>query len=255
MSKLPPAYKFIDLSDYGRPIARHIAMALKETSCTPVQVTWLFIISGLIAIAGMFFGYYYLAAFFLVLKSILDAADGELARIKETPSYTGRFFDSIADILLNSLIFYTLYIICDISFIYAFLSFLGIQLQGTLYNYYYVILRNKVNGDTTSRIFETDTPQALPGENQRTVTMLFKVYKLLYGFFDKIIYRLDNNAPQGKKMPNLFMTAVSSFGLGFQLLLIGIFLIIGLKEFIIPFFIWYTLMVFIFIAIRKLLNS
>ena len=255
MSKLPPAYKFIDLSDYGRPIARHIAMSLKETSCTPVQVTWLFIISGLIAIAGMFFGYYYLAAFFLVLKSILDAADGELARIKETPSYTGRFFDSIADILLNALIFYTLYIICDISFIYAFLGFLGIQLQGTLYNYYYVILRNKVNGDTTSRIFETETPQALPGENQRTVTMLFKVYKLLYGFFDKIIYRLDNKAPQGKKMPNLFMTAVSSFGLGFQLLLIGIFLIMGLKEFIIPFFLWYTLMVFIFIAIRKLLNS
>jgi hypothetical protein len=202
MSKLPAAYKFVDLSDYGRPIARQIAIFLKNTSCTPVQVTWLFIISGLIAVAGIFFGYFYLAAFFLVLKSILDAADGELARIKETPSYTGRFFDSIADILLNALIFYTLYIICDISFIYAFLGFLGIQLQGTLYNYYYVILRNKVNGDTTSRIFETDIPQALPGENQRTVTILFKIYKLLYGFFDKIIYRLDNEAPQGKKIPD-----------------------------------------------------
>jgi hypothetical protein len=255
MSKLPPAYKFVDLSDYGRPIARQIAISLKNTSCTPVQVTWLFIISGLIAIAGIFFGYFYLAAFFLVLKSILDAADGELARIKETPSYTGRFFDSIADILLNALIFSTLYIICDISFIYAFLGFFGIQLQGTLYNYYYVILRNKVNGDTTSRIFETDTPQALPGENQRTVTILFKIYKLLYGVFDKIIYRLDNKAPQGKKTPNWLMTAVSSFGLGFQLLLIGIFLILGIKEFIIPFFLWYTIMVFIFIAIRKFLNT
>ena len=255
MSKLPPAYKFVDLSDYGRPIARQIAISLKNTSCTPVQVTWLFIISGLIAIAGIFFGYFYLAAFFLVLKSILDAADGELARIKETPSYTGRFFDSIADILLNALIFFTLYIICDISFIYAFLGFFGIQLQGTLYNYYYVILRNKVNGDTTSRIFETDTPQALPGENQRTVTILFKIYKLLYGVFDKIIYRLDNKAPQGKKTPNWLMTAVSSFGLGFQLLLIGIFLMLGMKEFIIPFFLCYTLMVFIFIAIRKFLNT
>jgi hypothetical protein len=255
MSKLPAAYKFIDLSDYGRPIARYIALYLKDTNCTPVQVTWLFIVSGLIAIAGMFFGYYYLAAFFLVLKSILDAADGELARLKETPSYTGRFFDSIADILLNALIFYTLYIICDISFIYAFFGFLGIQLQGTLYNYYYVILRNKVNGDTTSRIFETDTPQALAGENQRTVNVLFKIYKLLYGVFDKIIYSLDNKAPQSEKLPNWFMTAVSSFGLGFQLLLIGIFLILGIKEFIIPFFFWYTIMVFIFIAIRKFLNT
>tara|TARA_R110000787_G_scaffold60220_15_gene136660 strand:- start:11609 stop:12376 length:768 start_codon:yes stop_codon:yes gene_type:complete len=255
MSKLPAAYKFIDLSDYGRPIARHIALYLKNTSCTPVQVTWLFIVSGLIGIAAMYFDYYYLAAFFLVLKSILDAADGELARIKETPSYTGRYFDSIADILLNALIFYTLYIICDISFIWALLGFLGIQLQGTLYNYYYVILRNKVNGDTTSRIFETDTPQALPGEDQRTVNVLFKVYRLLYGLFDMIIYRLDHNAPQGKISPNWLMTALSTFGLGFQLLLIGIFLILGMKEFIIPFFLVYTLMVFIFIAIRKLLNT
>ena len=118
-----------------------------------------------------------------------------------------------------------------------------------------MILRNKVNGDTTSRIFEIDTPQALAGENQRTVNVLFKAYRLLYGVFDKIIYRLDNKAPQGKKLPNCFMTAVSSFGLGFQLLLIGIFLILGIKEFIIPFFLWYTIMVFIFIAIRKILNT
>ena len=255
MSKLPAAYKFVDISDYGRPIARKIALYLKNTNCTPVQVTWLFIVSGLLAIIAMFFGYYYLAAFFLVLKSILDAADGELARLKETPSYTGRYFDSIADILLNALIFYTLYIICDVSFILALLSFLGLQLQGTLYNYYYVILRNKVDGDTTSRIFETVTPQALPGENQRNVNILFIIYRLLYGIFDMIIYLLDNNAPQGKNSPKWLMTAVSSFGLGFQLLLIGIFLILGLKEFIIPFFLVYSLMIFVFIAIRKFLNT
>ena len=254
MSKLPAAYKFLDFSDYGRPIARFIALYLKNTTCTPVQVTWLFIVSGLIAITAMFYGYYYMAAFFLVLKSILDAADGELARLKETPSYTGRYFDSIADILLNALIFYTLYIICDVSFIWALLGFLAVQLHGTLYNYYYVILRNKVNGDTTSRIFETETPQALPGENQKTVNLLFKVYRILYGVFDKIIYRLDNNAPQAKVLPKWLMTAVSSFGLGFQLLLIGIFLMLGIKEFIIPFFLLFSIMIFVFIAIRKLLN-
>ena len=37
-------------------------------------------------------------------KSILDAADGELARIKKTPSYVGRFLDSISDLVLNFLI-------------------------------------------------------------------------------------------------------------------------------------------------------
>jgi hypothetical protein len=190
-----------------------------------------------------------------VLKSILDAADGELARLKNTPSYTGRYFDSIADFLLNVLIFLTLYRICDISLLWAILALIGLQLQGTLYNYYYVILRNKVNGDMTSRVFETNTPAALKGEKQRNVNVLFKIYRLLYGVFDNIIYRLDRTAPQGKKLPKWLMTAVSSFGLGFQLLLIGILLILGGKEFIIPFFLVYTLMIFIFIGIRRWLNS
>ena len=52
----------------------------------------------------------------------------------------------------------------------ALLAFIGIQLQGTLYNYYYVILRNKsVGGDATSKIFEYKTPKALPGETQQAV--------------------------------------------------------------------------------------
>jgi hypothetical protein len=145
--------------------------------------------------------------------------------------------------------------ICDISFIWAILGFLSVQLQGTLYNYYYVILRNKVNGDTTSRVFETETPQALAGEDQRKVNVLFRIYRLLYGAFDIIIYRLDHNAPQGKNLPKWLMTAVSSFGLGFQLLLIGCLLILGSKELIIPFFVVYSVMIFIFIGIRKFLNS
>ncbi|HSQ45851.1 MAG TPA: CDP-alcohol phosphatidyltransferase family protein, partial [Lutibacter sp.] len=163
MSKLPKNHKFIDLSDYGRPAARIIANSLKKTSFTPVQVTVLFIISGLIAIACMLYGYYWAAAFFLILKSVLDAADGELARIKKTPSYTGRYFDSVADIILNFFIFLALWHITDSLLIYALLAFVGIQLQGTLYNYYYVILRNKFNGDTTSRVFEDKTPTALKG--------------------------------------------------------------------------------------------
>lgn len=255
MSKLPEKYRFLDLSDYGRPLARYIAFSLKGTTCTPIQVTWLFILSGTLAVAGMFYGYFWLAAFFLVLKSILDAADGELARLKQTPSYTGRYFDSIADFLLNVLIFYTLYLICDISLLWVILALIGLQLQGTLYNYYYVILRNKVNGDTTSRIFETETPAALKGEKQRTVNILFRIYRVLYGTFDHIIYRLDRTAPEGKKLPKWLMTAVSSFGLGFQLLIIGILLVLNFKEFIIPFFLGYSMMIFIFIGIRKFLNS
>lgn len=251
MSKLPKNHKFIDLSDYGRPVARIIANSLKETAVTPIQVTVLFIISGLIAITCVLYGYYWAASFFLILKSVLDATDGELARIKKTPSYTGRYFDSIADILLNFFIFLALWHITDSNLIYAVAAFVGIELQGTLYNYYYVILRNKFNGDTTSRVFEDKTPIALEGENQRNVNFLFMFYKLLYGVFDRTIYFLDKKATSGKPFHNWFMTAVSTFGLGFQLLIISLMLVLGWAVFIIPFFIGYTAMIFVFIGIRK----
>ena len=251
MSKLPQEHKFFDLSDYGRPVAKVIANSLKNTNLTPIHVTIGFIISGFIAIYCILQGHYWLAAFFLIFKSILDAADGELSRVKQTPSYSGRYLDSVADIILNALFFISIWYVTEISFWICLVAFLGLQLQGTLYNYYYVILRNKFNGDTTSRIFENKTPKALEGEKQKHVNILFRMYKILYGVFDKTIYIFDKNAHQGKALPKWLMTCVSTFGLGFQLLIIAVLFVSGLKDFILPFFLFYTLMIFVFIGIRK----
>ncbi|MFT4779240.1 MAG: phosphatidylglycerophosphate synthase [Flavobacteriales bacterium] len=251
MSKLPREHKFVDLSDYGRPVAIVIANSLKNTSFTPIHVTIGFIISGLLAIFCILEGHYWFAAFFLILKSILDAADGELARVREKPSYTGRYLDSVADILLNALFFISIWSVTSTSIFICLAAFLGLQLQGTLYNYYYVILRNKFDGDTTSRIFETKTPVALEGEEQKHVNVLFRMYKLLYGIFDKTIYALDSKADQGEVLPKWLMTSVSTFGLGFQLLIIAVLLVSGLQAFILPFFLAYTVMIFVFVGIRK----
>jgi len=217
MAKLPIQYQFIDLSDYGRSIARWIAYSLKNTKVTPIHVTTCFIVSGLLAIISMLYYHYILAAFFLILKSILDAADGELSRVKNTPSYVGRYYDSIADIVLNFFFLLTFWYITNSSFVLMILAFIGIQLQGTLYNYYYVILRNQLDGDKTSRIFEDKAPLAMKGEKQRTVNIFYKIYDLLYILFDKTIYWLDKEAMNCKPFPKWFMTLLSTFGLGFQL--------------------------------------
>ncbi|MFT5883846.1 MAG: CDP-diacylglycerol--serine O-phosphatidyltransferase [Arcticibacterium sp.] len=251
MSKLPEANKFIDVSDYGRPVAKIIAKALKSTAFTPIHVTLLFIVSGLLAIVCILESQYWLATFFLILKSILDAADGELARVKDTPSYTGRFLDSVADILLNFLILLTIRYITDSSWLMTLGAFVGIQLQGTLYNYYYVILRNKFKGDTTSRVYEKQAPKAFPIEKQQHVDILFFLYNLLYRAFDKTIYLLDPQAEKDAKLPNWFMTVVSSFGLGFQLLTIGIMLVVGLEIHIIPLFLYLNIVLLAFIVLRR----
>lgn len=252
MSKLAAQDKFLDLSDYGRPLAKLFANQLKNTRFTPIHVTLLFGVSGLIAIYCILQNKYYWAGFFIILKSVIDAADGELARIKKTPSYTGRYLDSVFDIALNFLLLMTICYVSRASFWIAILAFISIQLQGTLYNYYYVILRNKsVGGDTTSKIFENKTPKALAGESQKAVNILFIIYTIAYGVFDKIIHFLDQEAYKVKTFPNWFMTFISLYGLGFQLLIIAIMLPLNLIESIIPFFINYSFLIFIFIGIRK----
>jgi hypothetical protein len=252
MSKLAVQDKFLDLSDYGRPFGKFLANQLKSTRFTPIHVTILFGISGLIAIYCILTHQYFWAAFFIVLKSGIDAADGELARLKNTPSYVGRYLDSVFDIILNFLFLMTICYVSKTTIWFSLLAFIGIQLQGTLYNYYYVILRNKsVGGDTTSKVFEYKSPKALPGETQKSVDILFGIYTVVYGVFDKIIHALDKDAYKVKTFPNWFMTLLSLYGLGFQLLIIAVMLPLGWIEFIVPFFIIYTLLVFFLIAIRK----
>ena len=139
-----------------------------------------------------------------------------------------------------------------LSFWMTLLAFFCIQLQGTLYNYYYVILRNKsVGGDKTSKIFEDKSPKALPGETQKSVNILFGIYTVVYGIFDKIIHTLDRDAYKVKTFPNWFMTFVSLYGLGFQLLLLQLCCLLDWIEIIVPFFIVYSLLIFVLIGIRK----
>lgn len=254
MPKLTKEYRFIDLSDYGRPAAVFIANLLKNSGITPIHVTLLFTISGLLAVHFILRGYYLAAGIFLILKSILDATDGELSRVKQTPTYAGRYLDSISDIALNFLIIAAIGYMSDISILYSFLAFLGIQFQGTLYNFYYVILRNNSSGgDDTSRIFEIRAPEAYDGENQRTVTLLFDIYRILYGVFDSAIYGMDKSASRIKSFPNWFMSLVSIYGLGFQLFIISVMLSFNLINYIIPFFIYYTFIMALIIFIRKYL--
>lgn len=252
MSKLSKQDTFIDLSDYGRPLAVAAANKLKHTSATPIQVTLAFGIAGLIAVYCILSGYYTSAGIFLILKSVIDAMDGELARMKKRPSYTGRYLDSIFDFILNFIIFISIWSVDSNPLWAAFLAFFCLQLQGTLYNYYYVILRHhSQDGDRTSKIFETSVPDAYPQESQASVNLLFKIYRLFYSAFDKSIYALDRKAPDTAPFPKWFMCLLSIYGLGFQLLIMAVLLAAGLINLIIPFFIVFSAFIFLFIGFRR----
>jgi phosphatidylglycerophosphate synthase len=221
MSKLPSEYQFLDLSDYGRPFGKVIAKQLQFSRFHAVHVTLLFVITAAISLVFLWKDFPKIAALLLILKSIIDAADGELARLQNRPSYIGRYLDSVSDILINLCLILSIGHLTNTPIWIALLAFASLQLQGTLYNYYYVILRNEHQGDTTSRIFERKVPKALGSENQQWVNRLYYAYKFCYGIFDKMIYTIDHHASTHKNFPKWFMTALSTFGLGFQLLVIA----------------------------------
>ncbi len=252
MSKLSAEEKFFDLSDYGRPIAVFFVHRIKQSKITPIHLTLLFGLTGIAAVYCMFAGFYVTAGLLLVLKSIIDAADGELARVKNTPSYVGRYLDSVFDFCLNGLFFGAIAILSNSSFLLMCLAFFCFQVQGTLYNYYYVILRNRsIGGDTTSKIFEYKIPKAFSGESQQAVNLLFRMYNVCYRVFDLIVHHLDKEAYKVKRFPNWFMTFVSIYGLGFQLLIMSMMLALQWLHYIIPFFIAYSLFLVVLIVIRR----
>jgi phosphatidylglycerophosphate synthase len=252
MSKLTLENKFIDFSDYGRPIANFIAEKLKTTPVTAVHLTLLFVVSGAMAIYSITLASYWAAAFFLILKSILDAADGQLARAKNQPSFIGRYLDSIFDALLNIALLCTIGWLTKTNIAWILCSFICMQVQGTIYNYYHVILRHKTEGEITSQIFEGTVPKAYPEESQAMVNFLFNIFRFLYRGFDELVYRLDPSAQRAGSIPKWFMALVSLYGLGFQLLLISFFLVMGWMNIVIPFFIAYSILIPVFIGIRRI---
>ena len=86
---------------------------------------------------------------------------------------------------------------------------------------------------------------------KKSVDILFRIYSIVYGGFDKVIHILDPNAYKVKTFPNWFMTLVSIYGLGFQLLIIALMLAMNWIQFILPFFIYYTAFIAVLIGIRK----
>jgi len=254
MPKINKEQKFFDFSDYGRGPAIFLSSLFKNTRATPIHITIGFGIIGLLSAYAIILEYYTIAGFGLIIKSIVDAMDGELARIKETPSYSGRYLDSIFDSLLNFLFVMVISYKSSSPYWLGFIAFLCLQLQGTLYNYYYVILRHRSEGgDTTSKIFESKPPKAFPIESQTAVNILFHCFRFLYLPFDWIIYKLDSQAFRIRQIPNWFMTIISIYGLGFQLMIMAIMLSLGSINHIIPFFIGYSLLIILFIALRKII--
>jgi CDP-alcohol phosphatidyltransferase len=232
IDKLQAADKFLDLSDYARPIARRLTRALVNTPITPIQITITYTVIGLIAALLFAAGGYLngvVAGILLLIKSTLDAVDGSLARARQRPSRVGRFLDSLCDYFINAAVFFGLALngraITIEQVILAVLALESATWQGTAFNYYYVYYRKLTGGDTTSQLNETEA-ENYPWDDPRVVQALLNIYSIVYGWQDALLARLDRAITPDGASPiyrnKHLLTAITVMGVGFQLLLIAL---------------------------------
>jgi phosphatidylglycerophosphate synthase len=252
MPKLSNEDKFVDFSDYSRFLATFLAYHLSKIKINAIHVTIVFLLAGLASAYFIYTQHLIWAAVFLMIKNILDAVDGEIARITKHPSIIGRYLDSVFDFIINLLIFIAILSITNTSIWVFIWAFLGIEFQCSIYNYYYVILRRRLNNDETSRIIEYEKPVAYHYESQKIVNVLHAIFLSLYIIFDVFVVFLDKKAVSVQNFPKWFMSLTSLLGLGFQLLIICLFLCLGFTHLILPFFAWYSIFGFFVILIRRL---
>ncbi|AEN73951.1 CDP-alcohol phosphatidyltransferase [Rhodothermus marinus SG0.5JP17-172] len=232
-TKLPDRI-FRDFSAFGLGLMQQVARRLAPTRLRPVHITWLFLLDGLLAAWLVRRGQRRtdrLAALLLVGKHLLDGLDGALAR-HQRPSRLGRYFDSIADFVVNVALFAAVAERRGGRLRDRLLSAAGLLamlLQGSLYNFYYVRYRHHLAGERTSLPDEREA-RPYPWDPPRLTRLLQRLYLLLYGWQDRLVARLDVwlTGPQAPPLPSpALMTALSTLGLGLQLAVAAALLFFG----------------------------
>jgi len=232
--KLPPSESLLDLSDYGRPLALWLTRLLLPTSVNSLHVTWAFLVVGLGAAALYAIGgriSALVAGFLLLVKSVLDALDGSLARARQRPSRVGRFLDSVFDFVINLAVFLAIAVETELAWDGVVLALVSLEiatLQGSWNNYGQVVYRHLKQGDRTSRVDEQDA-NPYPWDDPKVLAVLHRLYQYIYGWQDRLMAALDHwTTPNPAcrelaQQDRLMLKLATPFGLGFQLLIVAIF--------------------------------
>jgi len=207
----------VDLSEWGRPIARVMANFLKEKPISVMQVTNIHFVLSLYCAWLIFEGSPILACSLLIVKGVIDAVDGELARMRERPSHVGRYWDTVADTLGLVAVMWAFATVLNWEVVFTGAMILATLFQYSLFNHYSILMRALGSGDDTSRIDERVRPVAHPWEKQSNVNFLHFIYLCFFSWQDRIISALT-----GKGSENLVfeLTVSSSLGYGAQSIVI-----------------------------------
>jgi len=175
-----------------RPVAHLVVLVLAPLRVPPPAVVLAAAAAGIAAAVELALGHLIVAALLVQLKTVLDNADGQLARVTGRVTVFGRYLDSECDLLVNAALFAAL------ASPFALLGFVLLTL----------ILSTNFNVERLSR----------GGAIGWDASPLGRVYGLLYGWQDRLADRILGGraiqAWQVTTLANLGMTTqLAAFGL------------------------------------------
>jgi phosphatidylglycerophosphate synthase len=189
---------------FMRPLAGLLVRGLYKTSITPNQVTIGAAAAGLVA--ALFYGQgktgpTIVGALLLWTKDLLDSADGQLARAKNIYSRSGRFLDSIGDLVVNVAVFVAIggALYGQTGSLTIFLltaaALVGTTFRISYHVFYQVSYLHLENSYGLNRTNEAVQEEDLHGD--RFALTLQRTYQALYGWQDRMMNAIDVWSKEG----------------------------------------------------------
>ena len=226
-----PVRELVVAAFFG-PVAESLARALVPLRVRPPALVLANALAGAGAAVALGQEAFVLAALLLQLKTILDNADGRLARISGRVTLLGRYLDTEADLVVNVVLFATLgYVTGELWLAVAGFCALTIALS---VNFNLAELYAESRGEAAR------LPSA---SGTRFELVLARIYRAFYSPQDRLIRSIsarrleralrDEQDPDRRRAATLAyhdplaLALLANFGLSTQLVVLGICLVLG----------------------------
>lgn len=210
-----------------RPLAHLVVVALLPLRVPPVAVLLAGTATGLVAAFAIGGEHLVLAAVLLQMKTVLDNADGQLARASGRVSALGRYLDSESDLLVNAALFAALGYLTG-RYVLAAVAFVVLTL----------VLSVDFNLSVLYRREHDEQVDVMPPASgvARFFAWIYRgVYaphdRLIEGFVERRLERLGgSSATRVAYHDRATLSILANFGLSTQLAVLGACLVLGRPE-------------------------
>jgi archaetidylinositol phosphate synthase len=206
-----------------RPLAHVVALALVPLRVAPPLVAATAGATGVVAAVQLGQGRFLAAALLLQLKTVLDNADGQLARLTDRITAFGRYLDSELDLIVNAALFAAV----GWSTGRPLLAAAGFVALTTVLNANY-------NAERLYRAERGDEAGTMPEAQGRADGLLRGLYLLLYAPQDRMVerfvsHRLRWASPLARLAyhDRLTVSILANLGMSTQLLAFGVCIAAG----------------------------